>query len=358
MVKAMVRTTETALRSSQVLFKSNHLLVVNKPALVASQPDSSSPGRDLIALAKKYIKTKARKSGDVYMSAVHRLDRVASGCVCMAKTTKGAQRMQKMFASGKVLKEYLAIVPGELEGKGTILGGGKSSYSSYWQNRSVKDGWSDRRRDKNRLAKPDGDLEWVALGHVISLEKAHEKGSPDVFSLLAIRIGTGRKHQIRRQLASKGFPIVGDTLYGSKVRLNLVPGNQTQPILLHACGLTFDNPVLPQQTSGSKLPRELRGKNRPPKRVNVVSPPPRWWKAVFKQLAIPLPSKEDDGYFSYAKRTQETISSFLDDQSNWPADDDQAFFDDVQGDDDSDGQDPDEIERYVREHLEREHHHR
>ena len=81
------------LKAAEVLFKNNHLIIVNKRALVASQPDEHSTGKDMGAMVKSFLKEKERKSGAVFLGTLHRLDRSASGCMCFAKTSKSATRI-------------------------------------------------------------------------------------------------------------------------------------------------------------------------------------------------------------------------------------------------------------------------
>ena len=76
----------------KVIYEDNHLLVVDKEINVPIQEDSSKD-RDLLTMAKEYIKEKYQKPGNVYLGLVHRLDRPVSGVCVFARTSKAAGRL-------------------------------------------------------------------------------------------------------------------------------------------------------------------------------------------------------------------------------------------------------------------------
>lgn len=105
------------LRPSDVLLTTNHLVVVNKPAGVLAQPAgealrAQAPAPDVLSLTKAFVKERERKRGNVFMAPLHRLDQVASGAVCLARTSKAATRMMELFREREVRKEYLVVVQG------------------------------------------------------------------------------------------------------------------------------------------------------------------------------------------------------------------------------------------------------
>jgi len=261
-----------------VITQTNHLMIVNKPVGMSSQPDATSHGRDLISMVRRYLQVKFKKTGNAYVGSVHRLDKAASGLMVIGKTSKATARLHKFFQEGKVEKEYLAVVDGELNGRGIIKGG--TSYADYWSSGKRKGFFPDRSLGRSRHSKPDGDLEWNAIRRVVSLERANES-RPDYFTLLAIRIKTGRKHQIRRQLACAGFPILGDSLYGShhKVTFSGQVGDK-DTILLHASSLKFPNPVLTDQV-------DLKRSRGSKKVIKATVGPPRFWRLAYKNMTIP-----------------------------------------------------------------------
>ena len=92
-----------------ILHIDNHLLVVNKPALLATQ--GAAEGEDsLVVRARAYLKREFDKPGNVYIGVVSRLDSFVSGVVVLARTSKAADRLTKQFSSGSVRKSYRALV--------------------------------------------------------------------------------------------------------------------------------------------------------------------------------------------------------------------------------------------------------
>ena len=79
-----------------ILYEDNHIIVVEKPANVASCPDASND-LDLFTIIKQYIKEKYHKPGNVYLGLVHRLDRPTKGIMVYAKTSKAAERLSKQI---------------------------------------------------------------------------------------------------------------------------------------------------------------------------------------------------------------------------------------------------------------------
>jgi 23S rRNA-/tRNA-specific pseudouridylate synthase len=97
-----------------VLYEDNHLLVLNKPAML---PTMGTPGGTdtLLTLAKQYVKDKYHKPGNVYLGVVSRLDAPVTGVVLFARTSKAARRLTEQFREGLVEKAYWALVEGTVE---------------------------------------------------------------------------------------------------------------------------------------------------------------------------------------------------------------------------------------------------
>jgi len=194
-----------------VLYEDNHLLALNKPAGVLVQGDATGDV-SLFQLAKAYLKEKYHKPGNVYLGLVHRLDRVTSGVVVLARTSKAASRLSKALREGQVEKFYLAVV------HGTPPKRGRAEDFLRWDARK-------RKAYVSSSGKP-ATLEWLVLK------------SSSSQSLLLVKPLTGRKHQIRAQLAARGHPIVGDFKYGSRKKIAGGRG-----ILLHAWHLYLPHPT-------------------------------------------------------------------------------------------------------------------
>lgn len=176
----------------KVLYEDNHIIAVYKPSGILAQPDKSRD-EDLMSAVKKYLKEKYKKPGNVFLGLVHRLDRPVSGIVLFAKTSKGASRLSKQFRDGTIEKIYHAVVAGKIpQNKGTVV--------SYLGKDTVK--------------------KKATIGGEKRAELSYEViNSNSKYSLLKIRLKTGKFHQIRAQLSSMGFPILGDVKYGAKFSL-------------------------------------------------------------------------------------------------------------------------------------------
>jgi 23S rRNA pseudouridine1911/1915/1917 synthase len=177
-----------------VLYEDNHLIAVHKPAGMPSQSDTSgdAPITDWIAA---YLREKYAKPGNVYVGLLHRLDRPVGGVLLCAKTSKAAARLSEAFQTRSVRKLYHAITlqaPPASAGTlqhfiGPVLGTDKLIQRAYPQ------AGAERKAAR---------LHYRVLAHAEGLH------------LLEIELETGRKHQIRAQLAAIGCTIVGDVKYG------------------------------------------------------------------------------------------------------------------------------------------------
>ena len=176
-----------------VIFEDNHLLVVCKAAGLVTQ--GAAPGQtSVIDLARQYLKQKYHKPGNVYLGIVSRLDAPATGVLVLARTSKAASRLAEQFRTGRVAKTYWAVVQGHPEPA--------SGECVDWirkddrQHRMSVTKSSDRSAQQARLT-----YRTLAVRQEVTV--------------LEIDLKTGRKHQIRLQLAHRGHPILGDTKYGA-----------------------------------------------------------------------------------------------------------------------------------------------
>lgn len=197
----------------QILYEDNHLLAVNKPAGLLTQPSGTSQ-ESLEALCKAWIKQKYSKPGNVFLEAAHRLDKPVSGVVLFARTSKALARIHALLREKKAIKIYHALVERPPQPQGGIL-----------EHALVHDAHHARVVEADAEGAQMARLRYKLIG---------PKGDR---YLLEIELETGRYHQIRAQLAAIGLPIIGDERYGSKQKL---PGNQ---IALHHHRLEIDHPV-------------------------------------------------------------------------------------------------------------------
>lgn len=198
----------------EILYEDNHCLGVLKPARMPVAGDESGDF-NLLDWAKKYLKEKYQKPGNVFVGLVHRLDRPVSGIVLLARTSKGAARLSEQFRTRSVNKKYLALVEG-------VPQKDRGSCRS-WLLKDERQNLVSSVQEGTEGAK-EARLTWVVEAR--GAERA----------ILAVELETGRSHQIRVQLAEMGHPICGDVKYGAKTRMQGAIG-------LHASELVFEHPT-------------------------------------------------------------------------------------------------------------------
>lgn len=197
-----------------VLYEDNHLLAVNKPAMLPTMGVAADEP-SLLFEAKDYIRKKYSKPGEVYLGVVSRLDAPVTGVLLIARTSKAAARLTEMFKTRDVHKLYWALVPGAVEPAAGRL---------------VHFLRKDERHRRVHVT-----ISGAAAAQRAELEyRVLQKVRGNTF--LEIELLTGRKHQIRVQLASAFAPILGDRKYGSQSPFPL-------GIALHSRRLHLQHPV-------------------------------------------------------------------------------------------------------------------
>lgn len=199
----------------EILFEDNHLIVINKKPGELTQGDITND-ETLGDKVKVYLKKKYNKPGNVYLGITHRLDRPTSGIIIFAKTSKALTRLNELFRKNDIKKTYWAVVksinkkgPKKLE---NFLIKNQKQNKSYVTENSNK-------KAKNAI---------LYFNSILELQK---------YSLLSIKLETGRHHQIRTQLSHIGFPIKGDLKYG------FPRSNKDGSINLHSRKINFTHPV-------------------------------------------------------------------------------------------------------------------
>jgi 23S rRNA pseudouridine1911/1915/1917 synthase len=175
----------------------------------------------------------SRTAGELRPGIVHRLDRYTSGVLLVAKNDAAHQRLAEQFASRRVEKTYLALVHGKVKVE---------------RGRIEKPITRDPRQRIRMTAR-------LARGRAAWTEYQVLRRFRD-FTLLEVRIGTGRTHQIRVHLASIGHPVVGDRLYGAPAKIGSEP--TLSRYFLHSHRIRFEQPSTGEAiTVESPLPAEL-----------------------------------------------------------------------------------------------------
>ena len=175
-----------------IVYEDNHLLIVEKPVNVPVQKDESKD-EDLLTMLKEDIKRRYEKPGNVYLALLHRLDRPVGGAIVFAKTSKAASRMSDLLRRRELVRRYLAVVHGRPPKKSGLV-------EHYL--------WKDKRENKVYVVPP------TRKGAKRALLEYDVLQSSEKFSLLSVKLHTGRSHQIRVQLAALGCPLYGDQKYG------------------------------------------------------------------------------------------------------------------------------------------------
>lgn len=254
----------------EVLFEDNHLLVVNKPAGLATMGAES--GDTVHSLAARYIKHKYNKPGKVFIGIVSRLDAMTSGTLVLARTSKAASRLAAQFASKSSnengqqksknkkaaalapRKFYLTVVEGKLDAE-----------ADQWTDQIRKDESAHRMRLSPTLRDDSktAELRYQSLA------------TTPTQTIVSVELLTGRKHQIRTQFADRGHPVLGDRKYGSQI-------NFKNGIALHSWMLQIEHPTkrvpmwfeAPVPSSWEKFQHDLPDQTHLRQQIKLFFPPP------------------------------------------------------------------------------------
>ena len=197
-----------------VLYEDRDLIVVWKPVGLESQ-SSRGFGADMVSEIRRHIHKFSPKSGEPYVGVIHRLDRPVSGIMVYARNQKAAASLSSLMQQGKMEKWYKAVVCGKpVDNHGVYV---DYLRQNQGENRSEI-------VDKSAAGSKRAELSYTAEA---STERC-DAGESREYSLVRIRLLTGRHHQIRVQFSGHGTPLYGDDKYGEKT----APG---QPDLLALC---------------------------------------------------------------------------------------------------------------------------
>ena len=234
--------------SLDIVYEDKDLAVINKPAGMmvhagaGATEDDRNRGTLVNALLHRF-RALSEVGGELRPGIVHRLDRNTSGLIIVAKNDVAHRKLATQFSAREVHKTYIALVHGWTKlSKGTI--------NAPISRDEVK---RTRMTVRGRGGRP-------AVSHYTvrqQIESAYGK-----FSLVDVKIETGRTHQIRVHMSSIGHPIVGDTLYGAPAELRV--SKKSEPLILnrqflHAAKLQFLHPRTGKALEfESALPADLR----------------------------------------------------------------------------------------------------
>ncbi len=220
------------------LYNQHDLLIIDKPAGLAVHPGAGFTGDSLSQALLYHFKDIAVVGEEGRSGIVHRLDKDTSGVMVVALTQDMYEHLKDAFANRRIKKEYIALVKGKVEQPhGMIdssLGKSKKDFRKYTVDKSDM-----------VLEKPSLTEYWV-------LE--HLTDGVDFYTLIRLKLHSGRTHQIRVHMSSLGFPLVGDQLYGGKSVMRLKLDRQ----FLHSQKIEVQLPSGEWVEATSKLPTDLR----------------------------------------------------------------------------------------------------
>ena len=202
----------------EILKKTPELLFIYKPAGIPSQKDISGDD-DAMTLASREL-VSCGEGGELWL--VHRLDRTVGGVLVFARTKQAARELSRMISGDEVEKSYLAVT------ENTVKDGIISDYLYH-----------DKRAGRAIVVSPDKrDAKYAEL----SLDSLSSDGG---LYLIRVKLKTGRFHQIRAQLSSRGAAIVGDSKYGSSNHRTRTPALFAYKLSLIYKNVTYNISRLP-----------------------------------------------------------------------------------------------------------------
>ncbi|HEV2397706.1 MAG TPA: RluA family pseudouridine synthase [Candidatus Sulfotelmatobacter sp.] len=237
----------------EIVYEDDDLAVINKTAgmMVHAGAGATEDARNrgtLVNALLHHFATLSAVGGEMRPGIVHRLDKETSGLIVVAKNDESHRKLADQFSRREVKKKYIALVHGWIKkDSGTI----SASISR------------DRLRRTRMTARQSGGRAAVSHYHVFRrIDSVYGK-----FTLVEVKIDTGRTHQIRVHLSSLGHPVVGDTLYGApreirpkREKQRTVPTLSLPRNFLHSADLELSQPRTGKKISfTAPLPEELSG---------------------------------------------------------------------------------------------------
>ncbi|HPC86446.1 MAG TPA: RluA family pseudouridine synthase [Smithellaceae bacterium] len=225
-----------------IMYEDGSVIVVNKPAGMVVHPAPGNPDQTLVNALLFHCRDLSGIGGILRPGIVHRLDKGTSGLIVAAKTDEAHRKLSSQFEAHLVNKKYTVLVWGDVRGeKGEIV---------LPVGRHPKD--RKKMSTKSRHGK-----------NALTLWKVRERYG--TATLLDIEIKTGRTHQIRVHLAERGYPVIGDTVYGSASKAQTVKNAALKAGIkalprqaLHAAELSFLHPQSGERmVFTAPLPKDL-----------------------------------------------------------------------------------------------------
>uniref|UniRef100_UPI0025FF1F8F RluA family pseudouridine synthase n=1 Tax=uncultured Treponema sp. TaxID=162155 RepID=UPI0025FF1F8F len=194
--------------NSLVIFKNDFILILNKPYDIPVQPASSFKGKSLAEIVQEEYQSSHKMASLSFKTGpLHRLDRKTTGLLAFSQNLQGAQWFSEKIKSHEIQKVYLALLEGNL------------TENQIWEEKIDK---SEISNEQGAMRKDSGKFHTVSvnsdegkMAHTEVTPLSHGLFLGKAVTLARVLIKTGRTHQIRAQAGFHGFPLLGDTAYGS-----------------------------------------------------------------------------------------------------------------------------------------------
>jgi 23S rRNA pseudouridine1911/1915/1917 synthase len=245
------------------IYENEDYLVINKPAGLTVHGGAHIKEKTLVDfLLEKYPDLKNVGEDPDRPAIVHRLDKEASGLMIIPKNNKSFEYFKELFKSRKIEKEYIALVHGKLSKDEDLI-----DFPIKRSSQGHKMAAVPRSKDYSAMGESDEidkSLSNRGRGNIKALEKSRQAITEfNVikklinFTLVKVRIKTGRTHQIRVHFSAYGHPLLGDALYGNKKSKVKNAKVNLGRIFLEACRLSFVDPQGEKQEFKINLSSDL-----------------------------------------------------------------------------------------------------
>ncbi len=226
----------------KVLYENDQILIIDKPAGLVIHP---APGYKGVTLAEgllyKYKDIKVIGDLEIRPGIVHRLDKDTSGVLLVAKTQEMFEYLKDAFATRNIKKQYIALVCGHVQPRHGVINEPIGRHPRDFRKMATKN-----------PSEPKDALTEYSVVEYFKLPNADDPSRVDEYTLLNVKLHTGRTHQIRVHFSSLDHPIAGDALYGK----GSAPGLKRQ--FLHASRIELKLPDGAWIEAESELPADLR----------------------------------------------------------------------------------------------------
>ncbi|WP_022772140.1 RluA family pseudouridine synthase [Butyrivibrio sp. AE2015] len=228
------------MKKIEYIYEDEDIIVCHKPAGIATE--GAGPGKmDLVSQVRNYLTRKSRqegKKGPAYVGTVYRLDQPVEGVVVMGKNKKATSSLAEQIKKHTTDKYYYALCYGDVEPK--------EGHVENYLGRREDSGLAIIVSEEEKVRLIGGDVKKAELDYEVV-------SSEEKTSLMRIKLLTGRFHQIRVQMAGLGYPIIGDTKYGTKESLQYSEEKGIKTVCLACYKFGFKHP-----TTGKRVFFEIK----------------------------------------------------------------------------------------------------